>query len=435
MLDIQFIRDNTELVRKAIADKQSKVDLDLLLDIDRKRRDLLGRSEELAARRNELAKAQKGGKPTVEAINQGKQLKNDYEKLTDELDKIEAEYFELLYKVPNIPTADTPVGSSEADNQVVSSWGEKPKFDFTPRDHVSLGEDLGLIDLKRAAKVSGARFAYLMGGLVELQFGLMRWVLDVLTDSAALAEIAKVSQVDALPNPFVPMLPPVMLRTDSYAATARLKAEEVTYKLADDDLWLIGSAEHSMVAMFQGEKLDLSNGPKRFLGYSTSFRREAGSYGKDLHGILRMHHFDKLEMESFCSPADGLSEHKFFIAVQEYLMQQLGLHYQVVLKCTADMGDPNARGVDIEVWVPSQNTYRETHSADYMTDYQARRLKLRTTDATGQSEYVHTNDATAFAIGRTLIAIMEQYQQPDGSIAIPEVLQPYCANKKVIAKP
>jgi seryl-tRNA synthetase len=271
-----------------------------------------------------------------------------------------------------------------------------------------------------------------MGGLVELQFAIMRWTQELLTDEKVLAEIVSINQLDVLPTPFVPMLPPMMLRTDSYAATARLKAEEVTYKLADDELWLIGSAEHSMVAMYQGEILDLANGPLRYLGYSTSFRREAGSYGKDLHGIMRMHHFDKLEMESFCTAADGPAEHRFMIAIQEYLMQQLQLHYQVVLKCTADMGDPNARGVDIEAWVPSQAAYRETHSADYMTDYQARRLKLRCRDSTGTTEYVHTCDATAFAMGRTLIAIMEQYQQADGSIMIPEVLQPYMGHKKAI---
>lgn len=432
MLDIQFIRDNVELVRTTIANKKTDVDLDKLLQVDAERRKLLTQTEELAQARNELAKAQQGGKPSVEAINQGKQLKTQFEQLSDQLDKLETEYFGLLHKVPNIPSQDTPVGASEADNQVVSSWDDKPKFDFTPLDHVKLGETLGLIDLKRAAKVSGARFAYLMGGLVELQFALMRWTQELLSSEKVLAEIIEVNQLEVLPTPFVPMLPPVMLRTDSYEATARLKAEEVTYKLADDEMWLIGSAEHSMVAMYQGEILDLSSGPIRYLGYSTSFRREAGSYGKDLHGILRMHHFDKLEMESFCTPADGMAEHKFMIAIQEYLMQQLKLHYQVVLKCTADMGDPNARGVDIETWIPSQEAYRETHSADYMADYQARRLKLRLRDSTGKTEYVHTCDATAFAMGRTLIAIMEQYQQADGSIMIPEVLQPYMGQKKAI---
>ncbi|MBI2797899.1 serine--tRNA ligase [Candidatus Saccharibacteria bacterium] len=431
MLDIKYIREHTDEVRNAAKNKNAKVDIDKLLELDNQRRDELQRLESVQSERNSLARESKGGKPTEDLVQKGKDLKVKADCLDKSYNQVNADYLKLLYAVPNIASQDTPVGKDESENVEISKWGERPKFEFKAKDHVTLGEAHGTIDLKRAAKVSGARFAYLMNGLVKLQFAIINWTIDVLTSEDQIKKITDQSKLCVSTRPFQLMLPPVMLRTDSYAATARLKAEEVTYKLADDDLWLIGSAEHSMVAMYQDEILDNKDLPLRFLGYSTSFRREAGSYGKDLHGILRMHHFDKLEMESFTGSKDGMNEHKFMVAVQEYLMQELEIPYHVLLKCTGDMGDPNFRGVDIEAWIPSQNKYRETHSADYMTDYQARRLNLRLKDGEGNISFAHTNDATAFAMGRTMIAIMENYQQADGSVAIPRVLQKYYGADKL----
>jgi seryl-tRNA synthetase len=226
---------------------------------------------------------------------------------------------------------------------------------------------------------------------------------------------------------FIPIIPPVMIKPDMYTRTARLSPEDADekYKMAKDDLYLIGSAEHTLVAMHADEVLDVKQLPLRYIGFSTCFRREAGSYGRDVKGMIRVHQFDKLEMESFSAPEDSLKEHKFLIAVQEYLMQQLDLPYQVVINCTGDMGKPNARQVDIETWLPGQGRYRETHSADYMTDFQARRLNTKYKKAKGTTEFVHTNDATAIAMSRTPIAIMENYQQEDGSIMIPKALVPY----------
>ena len=222
------------------------------------------------------------------------------------------------------------------------------------------------------------------------------------------------------------------MKTEPYEATGRLKPKEITYKLTEDDLWLNGSAEHPFVAMYMNEILDEARLPIRYIGYSTSFRREAGTYGKDMEGMLRMHQFDKLEMESFTTGESGLEEHKFMIAVQEYFMQQLGLHYQILQKCTADIGDANAAGVDINTWLPGQDQYRETHSADYMTDFQARSLKTRVRRDSGDIELVHTNDATALVLSRAPIAIIENYQTKDGDVIIPEVLRPYMNNRTKI---
>ena len=222
-----------------------------------------------------------------------------------------------------------------------------------------------------------------------------------------------------------------MARTEVYEATGRLNKEEQTYKLEDDDLWLNASAEHTLAPMFMGEVLAAGDLPLRYVGYTTAFRREAGTYGKDMEGLIRLHQFDKLEMESFTLPADGMNEHLFMVAIQEYLMQQLNLPYHMLNKCTADIGFPNARGVDLEVWLPGQNKYRETHTADFISDFQAEgtKTKVKTKDGT---IFAHNNDATAFAMGRTMVAIIENYQTKDGKIGVPKVLQPYMHDQTTI---
>lgn len=429
MLDIQFIRDNKELVAEKSKQKLVDVDIDQLLGFDDKRRELLCVIEPLRQERNQLSENAKGGRPDEATIQKGKDLKDRIADLEHQLSSIEQELLELLRKVPNMPTEDTPVGASEDDNVIVSTVGQAPQFDFEPLGHDVIFEKRGWVDKERAARISGSRFAYLIGPLVELQFALVSWVISVLSDEKVIQDIAAAAGIEGVhPKPFTPVLPPLMMRTDAYAATGRLKAEDVTYRLADDDLWLIGSAEHSLCSMYMGEVLPKSDLPLRYLGYSTSFRREAGTYGKDTNGIIRMHHFDKLEMESLTDKESSLKEHYLLIAIQEYLMKQLGLHYQVVLKCTADIGDPNARGVDINAWFPGQKAFRETHSADYMTDYQARGLKTRYKN-NDQTEFVHTNDATAFAVGRTLAAIAEQYQTKEAKIRVPDVLQKYVGGR------
>jgi len=425
MLDIQFIRDNAELVTEKSKQKGYDVDIQQLLGFDKERRELQQQAGELRRQRNELTEHGKGQKPSEEQIAKGREIREKINDLEHKLESIDKEFKVLLKAVPNMPTDDVPVGASEADNKVAKTVGDKPQFDFQPKHHYQLGEGKDWIDKERAAKVSGSRFAYLKGDLVRLQFAIIQWVMDTLGDEKVIQKIIDENNLQLTAKPFTPILPPAMLKTEPYEASARLNAEEVTYKIEQDDLWLNASAEHTLCTMYWNEILPEEQLPIRYIGYSTSFRREAGSYGKDTDGIMRLHQFDKLEMEVFSSGETGLQEHLLLIAIQEYLMQQLGLPYQVLQKCTADIGKPNARGVDIEAWLPGQNTYRETHTADYMTDYQARDLKIRVKRDDGSTQLVHTNDATAFALGRTMIAIMENFQTADGKVAVPEVLQPF----------
>ncbi|HUD05609.1 MAG TPA: serine--tRNA ligase [Candidatus Saccharimonadales bacterium] len=428
MLDIQFIRDNQDLIVLKSLQKGYKIDVKELTGCDEKIRKLLGEIEQVRAERNRLSENSKGAKPSEEDIEKGKNLRNRISELETELDPLVKKFDELIKKIPNISLDDVPVGESEADNQVAKTVGEPTKLDFEPKSHGRLGEERGFIDKERAAKVSGARFAYVKGNLVLLQFAIIQFVISVLTDPDILKTIIQDNNLEISDKPFTPILPPALVRTDAYEASARLNAAEMTYKLENDDLWLNASAEHTLCNMYMDEILPESSLPLRYIGFSTSFRREAGTYGKDTEGLLRMHQFDKLEMEVFSDQQTGLNEHKFLIAIQEYLMKKLDLPYHVLMKCTADIGKPNARGVDIEAWFPSENKYRETHTADYMTDYQARRLKTRYKTADGQTKLVHTNDATAFALGRTMATIMENYQTKDGRVKIPEVLRKFMFN-------
>lgn len=432
MIDIQFIRDNAELVQEKSKQKGVTVDTKALLELDHDHRELLGQVEDLRRKRNENAEViKKAGKPGPELIDIGKQIKLELSEREGYLSATEEKLNILLKQVPNMPLDDVPVGSSEDDNVVVRSEGELPDFDFEPKNHWQLAEARGWIDKERAAKVAGARFAYIKGDLVRLHFALMTWAMDILGDEETLARIAKAAGLNVSSKPFTPVLPPLMVRTEVYEATGRLDKEEQTYKLADEDAWMNASAEHALCPMYQDEILPKQDLPIRYVGYATSFRREAGTYGKDMEGILRMHQFEKLEMESFTTAEDSLNEHLFLIAIQEYLMQQLGLPYQVVMKCTADIGGPNARGVDIDTWLPGQGSYRETHTADLITDYQTRRLKTRVRGEDGSLSFAHTNDATALSM-RPMIAILENYQNSDGTVRIPEVIQNYMGGKQIL---
>jgi seryl-tRNA synthetase len=294
-----------------------------------------------------------------------------------------------------------------------------------------LGKALGVIDMESAAQVAGARFAYLKGDLVLLQQGLITYVLSVLTNEKTLQAIAQEAGLEVSSKPFIPVLPPVFIRPEILEKMDRLEPKEDRYYVADDDLYLVGSAEHTLGPLHMNETLAEEKLPLRYIGYATSFRREAGSYGKDTKGIIRVHQFDKLEMESFTTPETALAEQNFFVALQEHLLRALELPYQVVQVCTGDMGKPNVRQIDMETWFPHQEKYRETHSADYMGDYQARRLAVKVRRGNGQTEFVHMNDATAFALGRILAAVLENYQESDGSVRVPRVLQGAVGKQKL----
>lgn len=427
MLDIKFIRQNPDKVRGAIKNKNVDLDLDKLLVADERRRHLLGEAESGKAEQNRRSK----GPQSPVDLEELKALKEKIKMIENELKSVEEEFERLMMLVPNIPSEDTPVGKDESGNKVLRQWGKPRQFDFKPKEHWELGEALDLIDNERAAQVSGARFTYLKGSLALMQFALIQHALSVFTDEKLLKKIIKQAGLNIKSKPFVPIIPPVMIRPDVMQKMARLEPREERYHIPSDDLYLVGSAEHTMGAMHMGETFKEEELPKRYIGYSTAFRREAGSYGKDMKGILRLHQFDKLEMESFSLLEDSIQEQDLFVAIQKYLVELLNIPYQVVAICTGDMGKPDARQIDIEMWMPGQNRYRETHTADLMTDYQARRLGIKVKRENG-SEFVHMNDATALAIGRTLIAIMDNYQTRRGTIEVPKVLRKYMGGIKEI---
>lgn len=433
MLDIRFIRDNADAVQQNAQNKGYSVDITKLISLDDQRRELSKRADELRERRNTNAAKMKGGRPEQSVIDEGKAIKVELSELEESLGLLEADVLKIHKVVPNMATADVPISPNEEDNVIVKTVGEPTQFTFAPRNHYEVAEQRDWIDKERAAKVAGSRFAYIKGELVLLQFAIIQFVMNTLGDSKTLEEIAaKAGLEDVSVKPFTPILPPLAIRTELYDAMDRLEPRDDRYKLEDDDLWLQGSAEHVMGSMHAGEIIPEESLPLRYLGYATSFRREAGTYGKDMEGILRMHQFDKLEMESFTTGEDGLKEHLLFVAIQEYLLRALELPYRVVQKVTGDIGKPNARGIDMEAWLPGQNQYRETHTADYMTDYQSRRLQTRVRRGDGSLELVHTNDATAFALGRAMIAIIENNQQENGTVIVPEVLRPYLGGREIL---
>lgn len=432
MLDIRFIRKNADRVQEAAHQKGYQVDIAKLLQLDDQRKELQQQVDVLRTKRNENAGKMKGGKPDQAIIDEGKMIKVELAEREGYLNNISLEFEELIKKVPNMPHEGVPVGASEDENVEIRIVGDKTSFGFEPKNHFEIAESKGWLDKERASKVSGARFAYIKGDLVKLQWSMMRYALDVLTDQDIIRKIITDNGLEVNEKPFIPVLPPLMIRTEPYDQMDRLEPREDRYKIEGEELWLQGSAEHVLGSMHAGEIIDESELPIRYVGYATSFRKEAGSYGKDMEGMIRMHQFDKLEMESMSSPESSFDEHLLMIAIQEYLMQQLKLPYRVLEKCTADIGKPNAKGVDIDAWLPGQNRYRETHTADFMTDYQARRLQTRVRrSAGGKVELVHTNDATALS-QRPMIAIIENYQTETGDVGVPEVLQPYMNSRKTI---
>ena len=426
MLDTKFIRQNPEKVKEGCKNKQVSVDIDQFLELDKKRREALKELESLRAEQNRQSYLiSRAVDPTIrdEKISRVSEIKADIRRYENYLKKIEPEYQKLLRQIPNLPLEDVPIGKSEKENIVLKEWGRQPKFKFRPKDYLEIAEKLDLIDIKRAAKTSGTRFGYLKGEAVLLEFALINLAFEVLTKEK-----------------FIPVIPPVMIKPEMMHGMGYIKLKmkneklkmwegEEMYFLRDDDLVLVGTSEQSIGPMHSDEIFDEKDLPKRYVGFSTCFRREAGAYGKDTKGILRVHQFDKVEMFSFCHPEESIKEHQFFLEMEEKLMQLLKIPYRVVQMCTGDLGDPAAAKYDIEAWLPGQNQYRETHSTSNCTDYQARRLNIRykprTSNLEPRTSFVHTINGTAFAIGRTLIAIIENYQQKDGSIKIPEVLRKY----------
>ncbi len=399
MVDIKLIRENPQYYKDAVSAKQLPALLiDELLKLDDDRRKLSLEVEELRSKRNVLAKEGK-------ASEEGKTIKDALKAVEPALAELEGLCKDMLWKIPNPAKDDVKVGASDKENDVVRTWGEVRSFDFTPKDHLELGEILGMIDTERAAKVSGARFAYLKGDGVLLEFALFHYALELLMSEG-----------------FTPVIPPVLVKKDSMRAMGYMEhgGEEDMFVLPNDNMVLVGTSEQSIGPMHMNETLDLTK-PIRYAGISNCFRREAGSYGKDTRGILRVHQFDKIEMFSFTTEEQSDQEHEYLLSLEEKLLQGLGLPYQVVKMCTGDLGLPAARKYDLEAWIPTQEKYRELTSTSTCTDFQARRLNTKYRDG-GETKYAHMLNGTAFAMGRTIIAILENYQEADGSVKVPEVL-------------
>ena len=434
MLDINYIRDNRQKVEDAIKNKGYTIDLDEILQLDDARKELSQKTDILRQERNQISSQMKNGQPDQALISRGKEIKQELSSLEEKLSSVESDFLAKLKTVPNVPCDDVPVGLSEDENEVAEVCGEPTKFNFEPKNHYEIGQARGWIDKERASKVTGARFAYIKGEMVSLQMAIVNFVMNSLSDEGVIKEICEANHLEHISTkPFTTVLPPLMLRTEMYDAMDRLEPRDDRYKIEGEELWLQGSAEHVLGSMHAGEIFAEQDLPVRYLGYATSFRQEAGTYGKDMEGIIRMHQFDKLEMESFSTKETSREEHELFVAIQRWLIEQLRLPYRVIRKCAFDIGKPDARGIDMEVWLPGQGKYRETHTADYMTDYQSRRLNTRVRrDETGEVELVHTNDATAFALGRIMIAVIENYQNEDMTVRVPEVLRKYLNGKEIL---
>lgn len=399
-MDIKFIRQNPELVKERCRKKGVTIDIDKILKLDKEKRDLIVKLENFKAEQNKISQ-----KPTKKEIDRLKKIKNEIKKIESELKKSDENLNQLVILIPNLPLPNVPYGRSEEDNVVLYEVGEKRKFDFQPKEYLELNKKLDLIDTERAAKVSSSRFAYLKNKAVLLEFALIRLAFEKLTKKG-----------------FVPILPPVMLGEKAMRAMGYLeRGGDEVYYLPKDKLYLVGTAEQSIGAMHMDEIFSEKELPKRYIGFSTCFRREAGSYGRDVKGIMRVHQFDKVEMFVFCRPEDSEKEHKFLLSCEEELMQALEIPYRVVQMCTGDLGDPAAAKYDIEAWLPGQKEYRETHSTSNCTDFQAQRLNIRFRDKDGKLKFVHTLNGTAFS-QRPIIAIMENYQKKDGTFNWPEIL-------------
>jgi seryl-tRNA synthetase len=423
MIDIAFIREHADLAKQAAEQKRVQVDIDRLLVVDSSRRELKTKLDEIQRQRNESAK--------VKDIEAGKRLKEEAAQVQEALTAVEAEFDALMILVPNIPSSDTPIGKDESENVVIRKFMEPTQFSFKPKHHSEIGKALNIIDNETASEVSGARFTYLKGDLALMQFALIQLVFNTLTNAETLQKIIDEAGLSVSNKPFIPVIPPVFIRPEVMQRMGRLEPRDERYHLVADDLFLVGSAEHTLGPMHMEQTFEEAELPVRYIGYSTAFRREAGSYGKDTKGIIRMHQFDKLEMETYSVPEKSTDEQNLIVAIQEYLVRQLKIPYQVVQICTGDMGKPDSRQIDLEMYMPGEGTYRETHTSDLMTDFQSRRLNIKIKRETGKV-FAHMNDATAFAIGRTLVAIIENYQNEDGTITVPDVLRAY-VGKDVIS--
>jgi seryl-tRNA synthetase len=419
MFDVKLVRDNPEFVRAGLRKKHRDPALvDAALDIDRRRRELLQDVERYRADQNrasgEIARLQ--GPEKAERIAQMREVAARLKALEPMLKEVDAELTRALLEFPNLPHESVPPGNDERENVPLRYWGEPPQFQFQPLDHLDLGTRLDIIDMERAAKVSGARFYYLRGAGVLLEQALMRLGMDMLVAEG-----------------FTPVITPFAVRPEIIIGAwggADLDVQQV-YQLEGERLALIGTSEQSLAGMYSDETLDEHRLPLRLAGISWNFRREAGSYGRDVRGLYRVHQFDKLEMFSITAPETSWDEHEYLVSLEERILQRLGLPHRVVAICGGDTSAPSAKTYDLETWMPGREAYGETQSCSNCTDFQARRLGIRVRRS-GGTVYPHTLNGTAIATSRALIAVLENYQQGDGTVRVPEALVPYMNGLQVI---
>jgi len=419
MIDIELFRKKPEVFKNEIEKRGLKIDTDIGMELDKRRRGLIVRIEGLKYEKNLTSKVVPNltGDAKEEKIRQMRKINEDLKNIESEFTNIERDFFNHFSMYPNLSHKTTPVGKDESGNVVHSYFGNKPDFDFKPLNHIELGTRLDILDEKRAAKVSGSRFVFLKNEAVFLEFALIQYVLNTLVKKN-----------------FSLLIPPVLVKEMAMYGTGFFPVEETQYyKTEIDNLYLAGTSEVPLCAYHSNEFLDVNSLPLKYAAFSTCFRREAGSYGKDMGGLFRVHQFDKIEMFIFAHPEHSWDEFERLRETLEEIMQGLMFHYRIVNMCTGDIGNPNAKKYDLEAWLPGQKKYRELASCSHDTDFQSRRLNIKYRDG-GQKGLVHTMNSTACAVGRTMIAIFENYQESNGDIIVPEVLLPYMAEIKKISK-
>jgi seryl-tRNA synthetase len=422
MLDLKAIRSDPERFEAALARRGAAQQLDQLLSLDARRRELLPEVENAQAERKTLSKQigerKQAGEDAEELMASVQGLKERIESAKAELEQVDAKLGELALGLPNVPDPDAPEGMTEEDAVVIREVGERPQFDFEPRDHLEIGTELGLIEMEKAAELSGSRFAYLKGDLVLLELALVRFVID-----------------RARGEGHEPVVPPVLVREAALEGTGMFPGDrDQIYEIPKDELFLTGTSEVALAGLHADEILDASRLPLRYCAFSTCFRREAGAAGRDTRGIFRVHQFDKVEMFSFVEPSASQEEHERLLAIEEWILSELEIPYRVVNVAVGDLGAPAAKKYDCEAWIPSQGRFRELTSCSNTTDYQARRLGARYRPEEGAApQAVHTLNGTACAVGRTIIALIENRQESDGSFTLPKTLHRYGAPERIAA--
>jgi len=415
MLDVKFLREELTRIKERMATRETEIDWDEFVYLDQQRRDTLARVEKLKERKNrlsgEIGKVKKSGGDAIALMREVEEVSETIRKGEEPLAEIEARFEKFMLTVPNLPNPSVPVGRSAAENREVRRWGDPPQFDFPAKNHWDIGEELGILDFARAAKIAGARFALYKDAGARLERALINFMLDLHTQKHGYREV----------------LPPFLVNRDAMTGTGQLpKFEEDLFRVSEPDFFLIPTAEVPVTNIHREETLEREQLPILYVAYTPCFRREAGSYGQDVRGLIRQHQFNKVELVKFTEPEHSYEELEKLVADAETVLQQLRLPYRVVELCTGDLGFAAAKTYDLEVWLPGQSAYREISSCSNFEDFQARRAQIRYRKETkGKPIFVHTLNGSGLAVGRTLVAVLENYQQKDGSIVIPEVLRSY----------